>query len=342
MKEEIIKENWNCKREKDRTSFICHDWRIDFTKVMQHTKTPNNQIIPEEKYEIEIEYVNFNQFRKYQNSIDSYLSNTLTKLMLILVDINGNPDTKFYCYTNQLNIETENHLKVEIWQMLNANQNVNQPDKLQFPGSMPVAFSRRHIPVVQKNHYFVSEKTDGTRYMLLIHYQREFGVHLIGRKFEFITIRDEEFPLGFLAKNGVTLIDGELVWHEGHRRYMFMVFDILYFNGKNVAVENLSQRFFYINSVVKEFRTRYFSPENDYSHLFLFEIIGKNFFPKEQLDKLFLSITETGSTRIYKDLKRHHKTDGIIFTPNDPYHLRGTSNLFKWKYPDLVPFFFYF
>jgi hypothetical protein len=36
------------------------------------------------------------------------------------------------------------------------------------------------------------------------------------------------------------------------------------------------------------------------------------------------------------DHKRHHKSDGIIFTPDDPYHAKTTPNLFKWKYLDQI------
>jgi mRNA guanylyltransferase len=37
-----------------------------------------------------------------------------------------------------------------------------------FPGTMPVGFARWHIPMVKEREYYVSEKTDGVRYFLVV------------------------------------------------------------------------------------------------------------------------------------------------------------------------------
>ena len=47
------------------------------------------------------------------------------------------------------------------------------------------------------------------------------------------------------------------------------------------------------------------------------------------------SIIETNGERFYQDDKRHHKTDGIIFTPDEIYQPKTCENLFKWKYLDM-------
>jgi hypothetical protein len=43
---------------------------------------------------------------------------------------------------------------------------------------------------------------------------------------------------------------------------------------------------------------------------------------------------EKTKQRFYVDDIRCHKTDGIIFTPDEAYHPKTTNNLFKWKYID--------
>lgn len=52
--------------------------------------------------------------------------------------------------------------------------------------------------------------------------------------------------------------------------------------------------------------------------------------------QLFSRIRKEEKTgqRFYKDDIRYHKTDGIIFTPDESYHPKTTYNLFKWKYVD--------
>ena len=66
-------------------------------------------------------------------------------------------------------------------------------------------------------------------------------------------------------------------------------------------------------------------------------MIGKAFFPKQEFEKLRANIKQEGHERIYDDNRsRRHRTDGFIFTPNEAYNAKGTPNLYKWKYSDLV------
>jgi hypothetical protein len=68
-----------------------------------------------------------------------------------------------------------------------------------------------------------------------------------------------------------------------------------------------------------------------------FDIISKIFWPKERIGNFFAMVKKDEKTgdRYYKDEKRHHKTDGIILTPNISYQLKRAPNLFKWKYNEL-------
>jgi hypothetical protein len=72
-------------------------------------------------------------------------------------------------------------------------------DTNEFPGSMPVTFSRRHFAIVQSNPYFVSEKTDGIRYLMLI--VRE-GVFLIDRKYSFKRLENFNLLIELYATEG--------------------------------------------------------------------------------------------------------------------------------------------
>ena len=47
-------------------------------------------------------------------------------------------------------------------------QRAYETDVTVFPGAHPVSIERKHLPLL-RNDYVVCEKTDGTRYLSLIH-----------------------------------------------------------------------------------------------------------------------------------------------------------------------------
>lgn len=61
---------------------------------------------------------------------------------------------------------------------------------------------------------------------------------------------------------------------------------------------------------------------------------------KAHVHKLFQTHIHTNKQdgeRYYSDDRRHHKTDGVIFTPIDePYKAKTMPTLFKWKYMDKI------
>ena len=214
-----------------------------------------------------------------------------------------------------------------------------RPGNSAFPGAMPVAFSRRHISEIQNApfEYFVSEKTDGVRYMLFILGKE---VYLVDRKFAFFEIT-HKFPQLQKIWSSI-LLDGELVRNQTTKKANFMVFDVLSHcdvKDEPCAVKPLIQRLAIIsNQVVLPYRQSCESGIIPPEHPFI--IIAKVFLPHRRLKNLFSCIKPSPTTlthRLYTDgARRTHLTDGIIFTPNLPYRPFANSNLFKWKFPDLL------
>jgi len=78
-----------------------------------------------------------------------------------------------------------------------------------FPGSMPVSFHRRNFAQVSANDYYVSEKTDGVRFLLFVAPE---GAFLIDRKLAFARIGASRALQKLYSENGQdSIIDGELV-----------------------------------------------------------------------------------------------------------------------------------
>ena len=80
-----------------------------------------------------------------------------------------------------------------------------------FPGAMPVGFARRHIVQVQRESYFVAEKSDGERRLLVCFEDGHFGKRacLVDRKCEVECIRLHSSALRHLPEGAI--LDGELV-----------------------------------------------------------------------------------------------------------------------------------
>jgi len=75
-------------------------------------------------------------------------------------------------------------------------------------------------------------------------------------------------------------------------------------------------------------------------------IVLKHFYPAQMVAEVIRHIHFEGTDRVYlerggdgqpaKALKRHHKSDGLIFAPNTSY-CRGTDfNYLKWKWHDMI------
>lgn len=207
------------------------------------------------------------------------------------------------------------------------------PHCTDFPGSMPVTFSRRHFHLIQNTDYMVSEKTDGHRYMLLV---CSSGAFLIDRKFFFYRL-DNCTGLVALFSQGdtVTLLDGELVRHLKDGNIVYLLFDVVQINGEYFGDRSLKHRLESIGkSVVQPYREEI--GKKDSMLIFPFTLCGKKFMLKRDIRSLFNLIKEEpDGSRCFSDGTRNHKTDGIIFTPTDPpYGLHTCTNLFKWKFLD--------
>jgi len=208
---------------------------------------------------------------------------------------------------------------------------VSQENQM-FPGSMPINLSKKHLSFIQQEKYFVSEKTDGIRAMLMILPLQ--GVYIIDRRFDFYTVPGFDSLLSIFATNGITLLDGEMITHIPSNKQMYSMFDLLALDGKIYATKPLLERLEQIGKgVVTVYREKVDSGEIPQDHPFI--LIGKQFLDKTEIQKLATSIKkDSQGRRFYIDSKRHHRTDGFIFTPAGPYQPWTCRTLFKWKYLD--------
>jgi hypothetical protein len=168
-----------------------------------------------------------------------------------------------------------------------------------FPGPQPVSIERRHFPALMRQPYFVCEKTDGVRHLLLSSVD---GVVLVNRawKTEPIKVR--------VPKD--TLLDGEVVFTKTGKR-LFVVHDAVLIKGENVKAFPLDKRLIQAQALVKSIIKTAQAP---------LEIRVKTMWPLEKI----------------REMPRldsfEYETDGLVFTPiNEPIRSGTHETMFKWK-----------
>lgn len=225
-------------------------------------------------------------------------------------------------------------------------------DQFDFPGTMPVGFSRRSLLVVQKGDYHVSEKTDGVRYLLAVVQNPEGSPEavLLDRRFKAFHMAGIDMKAVGASLGVGTVLDGEIVRNRTWRRDVLMVFDCLAVEGASHVQQPFIKRLTALQRLVNgrylEYLKKHEGIKEVHRKMKMLPVIMKHFYPASQIAEITRHIRGEGSDRVYLEAnkdgtprdghKRHHKSDGLIFAPNLPY-VRGTDyNYMKWKWHDTI------
>jgi len=166
-----------------------------------------------------------------------------------------------------------------------------------FPGPQPVSIERRHFALLDRQPYFVCEKTDGIRHLLI---SFAGGTFIVDRSFTTTPVKIR------IPKD--TILDGELVTTKDKKR-LFIVHDAVLIKGTNLMNEPLNVRLDSARKLVKGIIKTAGSE---------FEIRVKTMWP-------LASIKDMPSDFEYE-------TDGLVFTPiNEPVRTGTHETMFKWK-----------
>ncbi|KAH6851918.1 hypothetical protein AA0118_g8404 [Alternaria tenuissima] len=217
-------------------------------------------------------------------------------------------------------------------------------ENLRFPGAQPVSFAREHVTELQRNEYFMCEKTDGLRCLLFLHWREgptgafEPLTFLIDRKNNYYNVEPPFRIRHYLHPNEPepflfgTILDGELVHDqypgEPAPRLNFYVFDCLAVDGTNVTGRTLDKRLGRLHDwVIKPYEanlTRTFGKNITPADLKPFALKGKKTYSAYKLEDMF--------SNILPNLR--HGNDGLIFTcVSTPYQFGTDRHILKWKPP---------
>lgn len=230
-------------------------------------------------------------------------------------------------------------------------------EHLDFVGSMPINLTRRNLLTVQRNGYFLTEKSDGVRYLLYVVASggAVVGGAEAGQPVAVLMDRAcHVFNMHGSAVIGAALgvgavLDGELVYNRLTKESVFLVFDMLALDGRPFLHLPFRDRLRAIREQVIPRCAKIPSSSSGSSSSSgtggssggsgghpIPKLIRKNFVEKHRFCSDLLSrIQFKDGERMYDDGERQHKSDGIIFQPDSPYVFGRDTDLLKWKWPEL-------
>ena len=251
------------------------------------------------------------------------------------------------------------NLARELVNTIRATVSLEPSSKLEFIGSMPVNISRSNLIQLQRNPYFVTEKSDGMRYLLLVLDESLLkagdssgrAVNSSGSRnashtpspVAVLMTREGDlriFPgcrLTGISLGLGTILDGELVYNRTLKRQVFLIFDVLSDGDRICLHRPFRERLHLMNKSVMDrlARENWSIHDTDFKSLPIL-LVRKYFFEKESIFELLGRIRTEDMDRVYYDSeRRHHRTDGIILQPDSSYSFGTDFSLLKWKWPDM-------
>ena len=369
---------WVVERRKKRTSYTCKDphmnkWRIDYTEVDIITKaagaaTPSGKIKKEIEVEFELEHAPMLEWLRERD--DQQVINKTKILAGQLIHLLD------YCIPFESEAEKEASLLVvndTYFDMeINKLDMMVKPDAVQagrkksdFIGAMPVNLTRRNFMEVQKTDYFITEKSDGIRYLMYVvpvpraTDPSDCIAVLVDRSKTIIKFRGCE-TVGKALGAGV-ILDGELVFNRSLKENVFLVFDALLYRGQPLVDKLFGERLETIRTTILTAFARNLpavlaqeSALNAHRNLPTLpganplQLVRKVFVPRREFITLLSKMRLEEGERVFFDpenraaapgapptSRRHHKSDGFIFQPNARYVFSKHYELMKWKWAEL-------
>ncbi|ORY38887.1 hypothetical protein BCR33DRAFT_700382 [Rhizoclosmatium globosum] len=197
-----------------------------------------------------------------------------------------------------------------------------------FPGAQPVSFNKSHLSLLQEENFFVSEKADGIRCLLVATRDARTGKYdtfLVDRKNSYYQIHMPlPHPENIHAYQRDTVLDGELVLdveEDGRHVLKFYLFDCMISMGTSLIEKPFNKRLGRLTEhVLKPYDRRYREDRG----------FGESLPFKLKLKPLQLAY-HVG--QVFEDIpKLKHKNDGVIFTSQEaPYTIGTCQKMLKWK-----------
>ena len=184
-----------------------------------------------ETYELEVEIV----FKKDIKNVDNkYITMFFNEIVFLIKIIQMTEEI--------ISVNEIDTVLSKLKQLTKTPENINN-----LPGVQTSSAELIHVIDTIPNEYSVTDKADGERHFLMVFNK---NVYLISNNF--VVKKINEYNQKEVEKYEETILDGEYLFVKKYQKFMFLGFDILFYQGKDVRDEiALVNRYELLNDVTK-------------------------------------------------------------------------------------------
>lgn len=336
--------DWVMERRKHRTTIFKKGgwWKVDITEVESVSREAPSSSSSESEVTHEVEFEMIEQF------MERWLAVTGTAAVAAATETAAKqlfealsacvPCHKDPPETKLMVPQPKRHYEEKV-RMAMMNIDGDKARQERFLGSMSLPLNYAELRSVKRSRYFVTEKSDGVRMLLVVVMSPEGKPVAVAmdRSMSLQAVAGGEL-IGSVLGEG-TVLDGEMVNDRLTWSSSFLVFDTLAVGGIKSTHLPFSKRLRQARGLVNKFLAECSALKGQGQGERVRQCVplaNKSFSETKDIQEVLKCISCEEGSRVYRGADGScHLTDGLIFQPDTPY-VTGTDNkLLKWKWPDL-------